>query len=282
MTDEYTTKVEWAKDVENRLKGLERVLASQYSTLDIHQQENAAHIKELAQTVDEKLHPPTPDRAELYTSLVAAQLEIKNAEQNIQNEFLKSKYADLASVMDAVRGPLARNGLAIVQFTADVSQSELGIRTLLVHTSGQTLEDIITMSPPKLDPQGIGSCRTYMRRYAVLAMCGIAGAIDDDAEGAKADPEDYERITPEEIDTILATADDLFKDRADWVIQQMVEKTFDVSHVSQIKAGEAKLAITRLKNTARREKAKAKKGAGDKPSPTPPTTESKAEPGADG
>jgi len=120
------------------------------------------------------------------------------------------------------------------------------------------------------DPRGIGSIRTYMRRYAVLAICGIAGAADDDAEAAQKDPSDYDKISNEEIDAILALADDLFADKADFVIQQMVEKTFDVTHVSQIKAGEADLAITRLKNTSRREKAKAKKGANAKPSPKPP------------
>ena len=162
--------------------------------------------------------------------------------------------------------------------TAALRLAQQGIKTMLVHESGQTIEDLITMSPPKLDPQGIGSCRTYMRRYAVLAICGIAGAIDDDAEGASKDPDDYERITSDEVDQILATADDLFKDKADFVIQQMVEKTFDVTHVSNIKAGEADLAITRLKNTARREKAKAKKGASNKPSPKPPTQEDIAKP----
>ena len=205
----------------------------------------------------------------------------------MKGEKYSFRYADLASVMNAVREPLAKNGLAIVQLTADVSQSELGIRTLLVHTSGQTISDIITMSPPKLDPQGVGSCRTYMRRYAVLAMCGIAGAIDDDAGAAMPNPEDYERISPDEIDSILLLADKLFEDRADRVIQQMVEKTFDVTHVSQIKAGEANLAITRLKNTDRREKAKAKKGADKQPSPKPPVDDdvppvaSEREPGSD-
>ena len=216
--------------------------------------------------------PPTPDRAELYKALAAAQLEIHNAElnQEMTSTNYNFRYADLASVMNAVRKPLAKNGLAIVQLTADESDSKLGIRTLLVHTSGQTISDIITMSPPKLDPQGVGSCRTYMRRYAVLAMCGIAGSVDDDAERTKKNPEDYERISHEEIDSILLLADKLFEDRADWVIQQMVEKTFDITHVSQIKAGEANLAVTRLKNTDRREKALAKKGADKKPSPTPP------------
>jgi len=229
--------------------------------------------------------PSAPECADLYKALVAAQLEIRNAEQNVENEFLSSRYADLASVMDAVREPLAKNGLVIIQVTAtraevetvDKNPGAIGIKTILAHVSGQCIVDIIAMVPPKMDPQGTGSCRTYMRRYSVLAICAIAGAIDDDAEDTKTDPNDYECITPEEIDAILLLAEDLFKDKADFVIQQMVEKTFNVTHVSNIKAGETDLAITRLKNTARREKAAAKKGANAKPSPKPPAEKKEPE-----
>ena len=239
-------------------------------------------VQNNAMVVEKLLNPSTPDRAEIYTALAKAQASIQNALQDAEADAgsYKYQYATLASVLDAVRGPLSENGIALFQITADQADGKLGIKTVLAHESGQTITDLITMAPEKHDPRGIGSIRTYMRRYAVLAICGIAGAADDDAEAATPDPSDYERINSEEIDAILALADKLFDDRADFVIQQMVEKTFDVTHVSQIKAGEAELAITRLKNTDRREKAKAKKGADAKPSPKPPKQEER-EPGED-
>jgi len=197
--------------------------------------------------------PPVfePSKAEIYTALAAAQLEIRNAEKNTDNEFTKKPYADLASVLDAVRGPLAKNGIALFQTTADPGNGILGIRTVLAHTSGQTIEDVITMSPPKLDPQGVGSCRTYMRRYAVLAICGIAGALDDDAEGAKGDPNDYPRISAAEAEKILMTADDLCGDRADEVIKRMLKGVFGgVANIGDIREGEAQTAINAIKNAA--------------------------------
>lgn len=190
-----------------------------------------------------------PDLAELFKALAAAQLEIENAQVNVDNEFLKTKYADLASVLDAVRKPLASNGLALTQLTDDPGNGVLGIRTILAHESGQTLVDHITMAPPKLDPQGIGSCRTYMRRYSILAICGIAGAADDDAEAAQGGPDNYPRITAEEAEKIIYTADELFGERADAAVAKMLNRVFGgISFVGDIREGEAVVALNSLKN----------------------------------
>ncbi len=207
--------------------------------------------------------PATPDRTDLYKALVAAQLEIKNADTNVTNEFTNKKYADLASVMNAVREPLAKNGLAIIQLTEDQDHGVLGIRTLLVHESGQVIEDLITMTPEKFTPQGIGSCRTYMRRYAVLAICAIAGAIDDDAGGATKDPNEYPRIEIGEVEKIIYTADELFGEHADDAVKLMLERTFtkpQAKVVGDIPAGQLEIALTylaRVKETTDKREAKA-------------------------
>ena len=236
------------------------------------------------------LTPPAPDRAELYAALAAAQGEIQAAEANKEAEIRKKddysvvlytfRYADLAACLEVIREPLSKNGLALIQIPSLGESGAVHMRTILAHSSGETISCEMSMVAEKSGPQAIGTCMAYLRRYSLCAMVGVA-QFDDDAASATKDADDYERITAEEIDAILALADKLFDDKADFVIQQMVEKTFDVTHVSHIKAGEADLAMTRLKNTDRREKARAKKAA-EKPSPKPPTTESKAEPGADG
>lgn len=197
--------------------------------------------------------PEPPDRRELYGSLAAAQAEIKNATLNIENEFLKSKYADLASCLNAVRGPLSKNGIALIQLTEDSPDDggTLGIRTILAHESGQTIEDVITMYPPKSDPQGIGSCRTYMRRYAVMAMCGIAGAMDDDAERTKA------RLQPGEVDNILIKADELFGNHAEDACKAMLKNIFADSGakvIGEIPAGNMEVAVNYLERMATKRK----------------------------
>lgn len=237
------------------------------------------HIADQLGLVDQRiaeLTPVTPDRSELYTALAAAQQEIENADANIENEFLKTKYADLASCLNAVRGPLSKNDIALIQLTEDPGQGVLGIRTILAHSSGQTIEDVITMAPPKMDPQGVGSCRTYMRRYAVIAMCGIAGALDDDAEGTKKDPNDYPRISVDECERIIYSADELFGDRADAAVKKMLHKVFGgIQVVGDIREGEADVALKALENAKKlmdkqeaaakkKEEAEAKKAKAEK------------------
>lgn len=229
--------------------------------------ENLSDTDAAISLVNGRLHaleqtPAQPDRTELFAAFVKAQANIKNATLNTDNEFTKKKYADLASVMDAVRGPLAEQGLAIMQFTHDPGQGMLGIRTLLVHTSGQCIEDVITMHPPKNDPQGVGSCRTYMRRYAVLALIGIAGAVDDDAENTKKGPEEYDRITVAETESIIYHADELLGDRADEVVARMLKGVFmGASCVGDIAAGQAPAAIQAIDNAHKLIEKKAKAAA---------------------
>ena len=51
----------------------------------------------------------------LVMALAKAQGQIKAAPKDSDNPFFKSKYADLASVWEACREPLAKNGLAVIQ-----------------------------------------------------------------------------------------------------------------------------------------------------------------------
>lgn len=271
-------------ELENRIKEQGHTLELTHNKLELIENRLASNDKNIAMLagdlVEMKKTPPTPDKSEIYGALAKAQESIHNATTNTDNEFTKKKYANLASVMDAVRKPLAENGIALFQVTEDPGQGVLGIRTVLAHESGQTIQDVITMAPPKLDPQGIGSCRTYMRRYAVLAMCGIAGAADDDAESTKADPEDYERLTSAEVDKVLMQADEMFGDRTDAVIAKMLDRVFGLKRLGDVKAGEFDVVMNQLKNANKLMKDAVKKGDKKKPSPKPPEAEER-EPGSD-
>ena len=121
----------------------------------------------------------------LAAGLAAAQAEIKHAVKSSENPFFKSHYADLASVVDACRASLAKNGLAVVQ-GADSSPGDVStvcVSTRLVHKSGEWIESTLNVKPVKSDPQGIGSAITYARRYMLAAMVGVA-TEDDDGNGA--------------------------------------------------------------------------------------------------
>ena len=120
---------------------------------------------------------------ELALALSKAQGQIKGALKDSSNPFFKSKYADLTSVWEACREPLTKNGLAVTQTTSP--SDGVVVVTTLLHQSGQWIQGELYMKPTKDDPQGVGSCLTYARRYALAAMVGVAPE-DDDANAASA------------------------------------------------------------------------------------------------
>jgi len=116
---------------------------------------------------------------ELSTALAKAQGTIASAKKDRENPFFKSSYADLASVWDACRKPLSDNGLSVVQ-TTDITDKGVFLVTMLAHASGQWISGILPIRPVKDDPQGMGSAITYMRRYALAAIAGVAPEEHDD------------------------------------------------------------------------------------------------------
>ena len=118
----------------------------------------------------------------LIEALSKAQGEITGALKDSKNPFYKSSYADLASCWDACRAQLSKHGLAVVQ-TTEPNQDGVTVVTTLAHSSGEWIRGTLPMKPVKNDPQGIGSCITYARRYALAAIVGLA-QIDDDANAA--------------------------------------------------------------------------------------------------
>lgn len=115
---------------------------------------------------------------ELAKALCKAQSKIENAKKDVKNDFFKSRYADLASVWDACRGPLTDNGLSIVQGLSSL-EDKVVCTTLLLHISGQFIKSEFSMLPKDASPQAAGSCATYLRRYSLMAMVSIAPEDDD-------------------------------------------------------------------------------------------------------
>ena len=121
----------------------------------------------------------------IYAALAAAQAEMGKAVKDTENPHFKSKYADLASVMDACMPALNKNGIAVIQPFVTDEISGRAVKTILIHESGETLECTIPLIFGKNDMQGLGSAMTYGRRYGLMAMAGIAPE-DDDGNAAAA------------------------------------------------------------------------------------------------
>ena len=118
----------------------------------------------------------------LAESLCKAQAEMGGAVKDSKNPFFKSDYADLTSVIKAIKEPFANHGLSYTQFPTN-EEGRIGVVTMLMHESGEYLEHSYTLPTTKADPQSAGSAITYARRYALQSIAGIPTA-DDDAESA--------------------------------------------------------------------------------------------------
>jgi len=120
---------------------------------------------------------------ELAPAVVSFQRQVEPAKKDADNPFFKSKYADIASIYDAIRDPLADNKLAVVQTVERSEQGIINIVSRLIHESGEWMEFDCPMPVTKADPQSIGSVITYGRRYGLQAALGLS-AEDDDGNSA--------------------------------------------------------------------------------------------------
>lgn len=123
----------------------------------------------------------------LAEALALAQSEIESAEKDRINPHFRSAYATLASVWEACRAPLTKNGIAITQ-GAKAEGAVVTVTTMMLHKSGQWFRDQISMRAANDTPQAIGSAITYGRRYALAALAGVA-PDDDDGNAGNGRPE---------------------------------------------------------------------------------------------
>jgi hypothetical protein len=129
----------------------------------------------------------SPEFAALAEALAKAQAVIEGASKDASNPAFRSKYATLASVWEACRKALTDNKIAVVQAPFNGEGGDIGVTTMLVHASGQWMRAKIAVKPAKFDAQGAGSAITYLRRYLLSAMVGVAPE-DDDGEAAVGRP----------------------------------------------------------------------------------------------
>ena len=115
---------------------------------------------------------------ELFAAMAKAQGEIENASKNAANPHFRSKYADLAEVLNTVRPVLSKYGLSLMQATG-FDGTLVHVTTILAHESGGYITTVSSCQPAKTDAQGVGSATTYLRRYSAAAVAGVAQEDDD-------------------------------------------------------------------------------------------------------
>jgi hypothetical protein len=148
---------------------------------------------------------------EIAFALSKAQSSYKKAFKDNLNSHFNSKYSDLNSFFNACRESLSENSLAVVQTMGYNGDKQLCLITTLCHSSGQFFKSYLPIKYSeesteinkygkeiKSNPlQKLGSCLTYLRRYAFASIVGIAPEEDDDGNSAYSDDSSqrkYEKI----------------------------------------------------------------------------------------
>lgn len=138
---------------------------------------------------------------DLVAALAKAQGEFTQAVKDADNPYYGSKYADLNAVIGAVRPALNKHGIFMTHDLESDLERQCAIVTVGLYFGEQFIE--VTAEAPatgrakkdernegvaatKFDVQTIGAAWSYLRRYTLQAVCGLASE-DDDGNSLQAD-----------------------------------------------------------------------------------------------
>jgi len=167
---------------------------------------------------------------EINAAFSKAQGQMVGAAKAADNPFFKSRYSDLASVMEAIRRPFADNGLSFIQAPSS-SDGKVSITTRIMHSSGQWYQSTLDVPVAKNDAQAVGSAISYGKRYALQSMAGVP-SIDDDGEAAVNRHTPATVVTAQQAEILKGTIEKLDVDVAKFC------SAFAISSVYQLPAAQ--------------------------------------------
>ena len=135
----------------------------------------------------------------IYKQLLEVQKEVGAISKDSKNPFFKSKYFDINQLIEHVQPVLNKHGLVLTQPIIDgqvfsfISDVENGLEKV---SSGLRL-------PELNDPQKLGSCITYYRRYTLASLLGLQAEDDDGNKASKPKPVEKVKITKEAYQTAI-------------------------------------------------------------------------------
>jgi len=186
--------------------------------------------------------------AQLEAALADALPKLEGVQKNKENAAFKnggkvSKYADLGSVIEAIR-PLAEHG---VWFRQVLHEGEKGVTVETLYTGFGTTISAGTLFMPsdKGNAQGFGSALTYARRYALVTAFGLSTEDDDGNEGSKA-PQRQQQAEPRITDEQLAKLEQMIP--AAKLTPSTFNQTYSISRTSDLPASKFAEAEDRLNN----------------------------------
>ena len=103
------------------------------------------------------------------------QQEIGTVSKDAKNPFYKSRYFDINSLIKQLQPLLKKHRLLLLQ---PIEEDMVYSKLICVDGTGGVISAL--KLPQLTDPQKLGSCITYYRRYTLASLLGLQ-SIDDDA-----------------------------------------------------------------------------------------------------
>jgi hypothetical protein len=94
------------------------------------------------------------------------------------------KYATLAAIIKGIKKALSDNGIAYTQVLTFENNDKLYYLTTSLHFENQFISSVTPLIISDGTNQQFGSALTYMKRYALAALVGVAAEEDDDGNAA--------------------------------------------------------------------------------------------------
>ncbi|CAN7302912.1 ERF family protein [Cupriavidus necator] len=155
----------------------------------MHMDESALDaVREALAKVETALRPGPEGMGVFYAAFAKAQGAFQPIEKN-RDVYIKSdkgsysfKYADLAEMRAKTTPAMSQNDLCLFQLVTE-DEGVTSIRTIIGHASGAEVESTIRINRQG-DMKQFGATVTYLRRYVIGPMLGIAADDDIDEDGA--------------------------------------------------------------------------------------------------
>lgn len=144
--------------------------------------------KNLSNAYTDKSTGHSADITHLMSAIMGVQLSgVKIIKEKLANTGKSGtyKYADLPAIYDSVLAACEKEKIAFAHFIDSTLAEPMAVITLVVHIpTGEWMRSRAWFPPQYASPQAYGGVVTYLRKYSVMAMLGLAPE-DDDAQGAE-------------------------------------------------------------------------------------------------
>lgn len=182
-------------------------------------------------------------RQEISKALVSAWGTIEapkhNAKVKVQTKnggTYEFAYTDLEGIFKAIKQVYKENKISVIQnayTTKEDGMTMVSVETMLLHESGEWVKSAPLKVHASQNMQEMGGQITYMKRYSLAAMLGIAAEEDDDGNAAVGNQAIF-KLTDAQVNRAfaIANASGFKPDQVKQVIMKDYQKT-DVADLTK-------------------------------------------------